>query len=206
MKTAPTAKERLTETTARLFKRQGYRATGVDAIALESGVGKMTLYRHFETKDDLIVAFLRQSDQEFWAYFEQSVKGTPRARGKLLAFFEALQGYVTSPGCDGCPFINVASEYPEAGYSGHQVALAHKLAVHARFSSLAKEAGARRPGALADSLMLLMDGAYSAARIYGPSRDNPAAHVAEAASRLIAAECDRQPASSRQRVKKPIPR
>jgi AcrR family transcriptional regulator len=190
MKTAVTPKEKLFQTAARLFYQHGYRAVGVDTIAAESGIGKMTLYRHYPSKDDLIVAFLRDSDDEFWEYFEQSTQDAPGTREKLLAFFAALQSYATSPACYGCPFINVATEYPEVGYAGHQVALEHKQSVRARFIQLAEEAGARHPEALANALLLLMDGAYMAARMYGTSPENPAADVAEAARRLIDAHCE----------------
>ena len=150
----------------------------------------MTLYRHYPSKDDLIVAFLRQSDADFWEYFEQSTQDAPTTREKLLAFFEALQEYVVSPACYGCPFLNVATEYPETDYAGHQVALEHKQAVRARFNQLAKEANARQPKALANALFLLMDGAYMAARMFGSSPSNPATDVAEAARHLIDAYCE----------------
>jgi len=180
-----TPKEKLFQTAARLFYQHGYRAVGVDTIAAESGIGKMTLYRHYPSKDDLIVAFLRQSNKDFWGYFEQSTSTAPTGRDKLLAFFEALQSYVISPKCYGCPFINVATEFPDPDYAGHQVALEHKQAVRARFVQLAREARAHQPEALANALLLLMDGAYMAARMYGPSPDSPAASVAEAAQQLI---------------------
>ena len=189
MKIATTPKEKLYQTAARLFYQHGYRAVGVDTIAAESGVGKMTLYRHYPAKDDLIVAFLRQSNEDFWEYFEQSIAGASGAREQLLAFFQGLQDYVLSPACYGCPFINVASEYPETTYAGHQVALDHKQAVRARFNALAQEAGARRPEELANALLLLMDGAYMAARMYGVVPDSPASGVAEAARQLIDAHC-----------------
>jgi len=189
MKIAITPKERLFETAARLFYQYGYRAIGVDTIAAESGIGKMTLYRHYPSKDDLIVAFLQDSDEEFWEYFESSTKEAPTARKKLLAFFEALQSYVISPACYGCPFINVATEYPDVRYAGHQVAMEHKKSVRARFTQLAEESGAPQPEALANALHLLMDGAYIAARMYGASPQNPAVNVAEAARQLIDAQC-----------------
>ena len=190
MKSTAAPKDRLFQTAARLFYQHGYRAIGVDTISAESGIGKMTLYRHYPSKDDLIVAFLRQSDEDFWEYFEQSTQDTPTAREKLLAFFEALQAYVVSPACYGCPFLNVATEYPETDYAGHQVALEHKQAVRARFNQLAKEANARQPKALANALFLLMDGAYMAARMFGSSPSNPAADVAESARHLIDAYCE----------------
>ncbi len=190
MKKTITPKEKLFQTAARLFYQHGYRAIGVDTIAAESGIGKMTLYRHYPSKDDLIVAFLKESHREFWENFEQSTAEAPTAREKLLAFFEALQNYVTSPACYGCPFINITSEYPEMEYAGHQVALEHKQSVRARFNQLARDAGARQPEALANALHILMDGAYMAARMYGAAPGNPAADVAEAARQLVSAYCE----------------
>ena len=185
MKKEVAPKDKVFQTAARLFYQSGYRAIGVDTIAAESGIGKMTLYRHFPSKDDLIVAYLKDSDELFWAGFEQITKNAATPRDKLLAFFEALQGYVTTPACYGCPFLNVATEYPETNYPGHQAAIEHKQSVRARFRQLAKEAGAKKPDALADQLFLLMDGAYMASRMFGAK--NPASHLAEAAQILIEA-------------------
>ena len=176
-------KDKVFQTAARMFYQYGYRAIGVDTLAAESGIGKMTLYRHYPTKDDLIVAYLKDSNDLFWNSFEEITKDALTAREKLLAFFESLQDYVTSPACYGCPFLNVATEYPEADYPGHQVALEHKQLVRERFRQLAKEAGAKKPNVLADQLFLLMDGAYMASRMFGAK--NPAAHLASAARILI---------------------
>ena len=189
MKIKVTPKEKLFRTAARLFYQHGYRAIGVDTIAAESSIGKMTLYRHYPSKDHLIVAYLRNSNQDFWDQFEQITHDAPTAREKLQAFFEALQSYALSMECYGCPFINVAAEYPEADYAGHQVALEHKRSVLAKFQQLAEEAGARQPEALASALFLLMDGAYVAARMFGASPDSPAAALAETARQIIGAHC-----------------
>jgi len=186
MKTKAAPKEKLFQTAARLFYQHGYRAIGVDTIAAESGIGKMTLYRHYPSKDDLIVAYLESHNDFFWDNFEQIIKDATAPRDKLLAFFEALQNYVKTPACHGCPFINVATEYPETEYPGHQVAIEHKQTVRARFRQLTREAGARNPEVLADQLFLLMDGAYMAARMFGTK--NPASHVASAARALIDAQ------------------
>ena len=183
MKTDITSKDKVFQTAARLFYQHGYRAIGVDTIAAEAGIGKMTLYRHYPSKDDLIVAYLKDSNELFWNNFEQITKDSPTPREQLLAFFQSLQDYVKTPACYGCPFLNVATEYPETDYPGHQVALEHKQSVRARFRQLAKEAGATKPEALADQLFLLMDGTYMASRMFGTK--NPAAQVAEAARILI---------------------
>lgn len=186
MKTEATPKEKLFQKAARLFYQHGYRAIGVDTIAAESGIGKMTLYRHYPSKDDLIVAYLKDSNETFWENFEEITKDAPTSREKLLAFFEALQNYVKTPACYGCPFLNVATEYPETDYPGHQIALEHKQSVRSMFRGLSKEAGAREPEVLADQLFLLMDGAYMASRMFGTK--NPASHLASAAKSLIDAQ------------------
>ena len=183
MKKEVAPKDKVFQTAARLFYRHGYRAIGVDTLAAESGIGKMTLYRHYPSKDDLIVAYLKDSNELFWRNFEVITKDALTPREKLLAFFESLQDYVSTAACYGCPFLNVATEYPETDYPGNQIALVHKQSVRARFRELAKDAGARDPDVLADQLFLLMDGAYMAARMFGP--ENPASHLASAAETLI---------------------
>lgn len=189
MKSGSSAKDALFDTAARLFYEQGYRATGVDTIAAESGIGKMTLYRHYPSKDDLIVAYLERTDREFWEHWEASTAEAGTPRDKLIAFFASLQQYVTTPACHGCALLNVTSEYPEHDHPGHRLALEHKRAVRARFGELAAEAGARQPDALADTLVLLMDGAYMAARVFGAATDSPATHLAEAARQAVIAQC-----------------
>lgn len=175
------------ETAAHLFFRDGFRAVGVDTIIKQADVAKMTLYRHFPSKDDLIVAYLQDTNEKFWAWFNESTaQGGEQPRAQLIAFFEALEKLVTSPQCYGCPFLNTVVDFPEDSHPGHQVALEHKKSVRARFHELAQQAGARAPNILADQLLLLMDGAFMAVRMYGIN--NPAAHVAEAAEALIAVQ------------------
>lgn len=183
MKKEIAPKERVFQTASRLFYQNGYRAIGVDTLAAESGIGKMTLYRHYPSKDDLIVAYLTDSNELFWRNFEEITKTAAAPREKLVTFFEALQDYVTTPACHGCPFLNVATEYPDPDYPGHRIAIEHKQSVRARFRALAEEAGALQPESLADQLFLLMDGAYMASRMFG--EQNPAAHLATAARVLI---------------------
>lgn len=188
-RTTHSARQRVLDTAATLFYRDGFRAVGVDAIVAESGVGKMTLYRHFPSKDDLIAAYLSEANLKFWDWAEAAMAPfANRPHRQLLAFFEALQELVSKPTCLGCPFLNAAVDFPEPGHPGHQVALAHKQAVRARFRELAQQAGARSPKTLADQLLLLMDGAFMAVRMYGPPLANPAAGVSGAARVLIAAQ------------------
>lgn len=181
-------RQRILDTAAELFFREGYRAVGVDRIVERSGVAKMTLYRHFPSKDELIVAYLERANTQFWGWFERAVAVCgSEARAQLLALFEALEQLVGSPACHGCPFLNASLEFPELDHPGHQVALAHKQAVRRRLAALAASAGARQPALLGDQLLVLMDGAFMAVRMYGA--DNPARHVAAAARTLIDAAC-----------------
>ena len=192
--TQPTTRQRILDIAGDLFFRKGYRAVGVDTIVQEAGVAKMTLYRYFPSKDDLIVAYLEQVNQVFWDWFDAAIgpfEGEPRRQ--LAAVFAALEKLVKSPKCYGCAFLAAASEFPELDSPGHRVALAHKQAVRDRFHGLAGQAGARQPDVLADQLLLLMDGAFAAVRVFG--QGNSGASVADAATTLIEAQLG--PAHSR---------
>jgi AcrR family transcriptional regulator len=179
------ARERILDTAACLFYEDGIHAVGVDTIIAESGVAKMTLYRHFPSKDDLIAAYLERSNERFWAWLDREMAKARDPRAKLLRAFRALARQATSPSCLGCGFQNAAAEFPDAAHPAHKVALAHKRQVLERFTALGREARLRSPETLAGQLLLLMDGAWVAARMFGPR--NPAARVAEAAEALIAA-------------------
>jgi AcrR family transcriptional regulator len=181
---AKNARQQILETAARLFFRDGYRAVGVDTIVAESGVAKMTLYRHFPSKDELIAAYLEDTNQKFWSWFENSIASYPGDPAKqLTAFFLALQTLVTTPTCYGCPFLMAATEFPEMNHPGHRISLEHKQGVHARFRAMLAEAGANDGEGIADHLMLLMDGAFLAVRMYGVN--NPAANVGAFARQVI---------------------
>ena len=176
-------RQRILETAQRLFRRDGFRAVGIDTIIAGAGVAKMSLYRHFPSKDDLIVAYLEQSNRQFWEWLDGAVAHLDDPEEKLVAMFEAIEKLATSPECLGCTFQGTAAEFPDRDHPGHQVALAHKRMVQDRFAELAGQAGLRDPEKLADQLLLLMDGAWVAARVYGP--DNPAHGLSTASRTLI---------------------
>jgi AcrR family transcriptional regulator len=163
------ARERIMETAQRLFYRDGFRAVGIDTIVAEAGVAKMSLYRHFPSKDDLIVAYLEESNREYWEWLDGATAELDDPLGKLVGMFEAIEKLSTSPECLGCTFQGTAAEFPDRDHPGHQVALAHKKKVRERFAELAGEAGLRDAELLADQLLLLMDGAWVAARMFGPN-------------------------------------
>jgi AcrR family transcriptional regulator len=177
------ARQRILDVAGELFYRDGFRAVGVDTVVERSGVAKTTLYRHFPSKDDLIVAYLQESDIRFWTWFERAVAGEHEPRAKLLALFEAVAKLARSPACLGCTFQGTAAEFPDPDHPGHRAARAHKQAVLRRLRALAAQAGARDPAELASELLLLIDGAFAAARMFG--RRSPAASATSAAAALI---------------------
>jgi AcrR family transcriptional regulator len=179
------ARQKILDVASKRFCRDGFRAVGVDTIIAESGVAKMTLYRHFPSKDDLIVAYLEDANRKFWEWFEASL-GPGSAQEQLRSLFDALKELVTSATCLGCSFQHAAADFPDPQHPGHRVALAHKQAVHVRLHDLTMAMDARDPEALAAQLLLLIDGAFVAIRMYGPQ--NPGAYVAQAASALIDAQ------------------
>jgi AcrR family transcriptional regulator len=177
------ARERILETAQRLFYRDGFRAVGIDTIIAEAGVAKMSLYRHFASKDDLIVAYLEKSNAEYWNWLDSAVADIEDPKEKLIGMFEAIEKLSTSPECHGCTFQGTAAEFPDRNHPGHQVALGHKKRVRDRFAELARQAGLQDPDELGDQLLLLMDGAWVAARMFGPA--NPAKALTSAARALI---------------------
>jgi AcrR family transcriptional regulator len=177
------ARERILETAQRFFSRDGFRAVGIDTIIAEAGVAKMSLYRHFPSKDHLIVAYLEESNRQYWEWLDGATAGIDDPLDKLVGTFEAIEKLSNSPECLGCTFQGTAAEFPDRDHPGHQVALAHKKQVRDRFAQLAEAAGLHDPKLLGNQLLLLMDGAWVAARMFGP--DNPARGLVAAAESLI---------------------
>lgn len=181
-----TARDRVLRAAGELFYEHGFHAVGIDLIIERAGVAKATLYRHFPTKDDLIAAYLEDANARFWGWFDSSIDTDAPAADALVELFDAVASLATSPVCLGCTFQVTAAEFPDESHPGHAVALAHKRAVRGRLRELASEAGSRRPDELADGLLLLMDGAFASARMFG--QDNPAGGVSAAARTLIIAD------------------
>jgi AcrR family transcriptional regulator len=177
------ARERILATATELFLREGYRAVGIDRIIELAGVAKTSLYRNFGSKDELIVAYLERSDEDFWRWFEEAIAGEESPRARLMALFDATEKLATSPRCLGCTFQVAAAEFPEPDHPAHRVSRAHKLEVLRRLRELADEAGADDPAGMAEQLMLIMDGAWAAARMLGPR--NQAASAGAAARALL---------------------
>lgn len=194
---AESARDRMLRAAGELFYEHGFRAVGIDLIIERAGVAKATMYRHFPTKDDLIAAYLDLADTRFWTWFDGALDPGAAPADGLTGLFDAVGVLATSPTCLGCTFQMSATEFPDRSHPGHAVALAHKDAVRARLRDLTEAAGADRHEDLADALLLVMDGAFAATRMYGP--DNPGRLAGDAARALISAHTGARSASSRSR-------
>ncbi|MCU0308504.1 MAG: TetR/AcrR family transcriptional regulator [Thermoleophilia bacterium] len=155
-----TARERIIETASELFYRQGIRAVGVDTIVAQSGVAKMTLYRHFPSKDDLVIEVLRRRDERWREWLEEEVlQRAETPQGHLLAVFDALEAWFHSDEFRGSAFINTRVEIPDPDHPANRAAADHVAAVRRFFTRLADDAGAERPDDLAAQMQLIMKGA-----------------------------------------------
>lgn len=181
----PTAREKVLQTAGELFYRQGFVAVGVDTIVAQSGVAKMSLYRHFKSKDALIEAYLLHAHEQFMGWFLAQQEGKDTPLEKLHAIFDGLDVLTSSPRCRGCAFVVAAAEFPDQEHVGHVVARTHKTQVMKHLGGLARKAGVEQPALLARQLLLLMDGAFASVRVFGhrqPTQAGPAARALIAAA------------------------
>jgi AcrR family transcriptional regulator len=179
-------RDQLLETAWQLFYRDGYHATGIDRILTKAGVAKMTLYKHFRSKEELILAVLEKRSGQFRESFSEFLDAKKRTPERdLLAVFDWLSTWVASKDFRGCLFQKAMAEYQELGDPIHQAALAHKTAFHGEIRRLVVAAGLAKPKALTDQLALLVEGAILNAHALGAS--TPAVHAREAAQTLVQA-------------------
>jgi AcrR family transcriptional regulator len=160
-KPAPGTRDRILDNAARLFQEHGPRAVGTQQIIDECGCGKKLLYREFASKDELVVAYLERCQREWGAIMDEATDpyaGDPARQ--LVALVQAVADQVTAPDYPGCPFRTTHSQYPEDAHPAHKVAVRHVKDLRARLRTLARRAGARDPRALADRIMLIIDGLY----------------------------------------------
>jgi AcrR family transcriptional regulator len=186
----PRAAERILGAAQDLFYREGIRAVGVDEIVRQAGVTKPSLYRSFASKDALTASYLREYDRSFWERFDKSVAARPGdPRAQIVDFLTGVGKRAVKPNYRGCGLTNAAVEYPEAGHPARVVSEENKRELRRRLREMAAEMGAVEPDVLGDGLLLLIEGAYISAQLFGPG--GPAGNVAANADRLIAASLSR---------------
>jgi AcrR family transcriptional regulator len=165
------AKERLVSKALELFNRYGFNAVGIDTILKESGVAKNTLYRHFGSKEELIIAALRKHDEDFRARLSQDVEeksGSPT--GRIVSLFDAYEPWMSSHDFYGCLFTNASAEFPDADSPIHRVCAEHKQSIIAYVKTIVESEQFEESGILALRLLILLDGAVTYTYITGDQR------------------------------------
>ncbi|MEU2090467.1 TetR/AcrR family transcriptional regulator [Nocardia beijingensis] len=153
------AKQRLLTTAEELFYAEGIRAVGLDRLLQASGVGRASFYRHFASKDDLVVAVLEDRDRRWLDWLRESVEQTGDPAARPLAVFDALAQRFARKDFRGCAFINTMVEVADRESAAHQVADRHKRRVIEYLDELLTAAGRSDADELAAELALLVDGA-----------------------------------------------
>jgi len=185
----PDVRQRILDTASALFYERGVRAVGVDLVVADSGVAKTSLYRHFRTKDDLIVAFLEREDVEFWAQWDEvAARHAGDPAGEIEAHMRWIGKRLARANYRGCPQINVAAEFAEADHPAREVARRHMQAMRKRLAELARGLGAARPNDLAAQLGVLVNGAFVSASMLTPDE---ATRVLLASARALIASAAR---------------
>ncbi|HEX4554770.1 MAG TPA: TetR/AcrR family transcriptional regulator [Xanthobacteraceae bacterium] len=159
---------RLLGAAGELFYRHGIRAVGVEAIAEAAGTNKMTLYRHFASKDELVAEYLRQEAHKadaYWDKLEAAHPGDPLAQ--IRAWVKAMAAHVANCEERGCALANAAVELPEKGHPARAVIEEFKRRQRAALIRLGQSAGLSEPDMLADELHLMLEGARVTAQSVG---------------------------------------
>lgn len=181
---ASSKREQLLNTALELFYREGYHSTGIDRILAESGVAKMTLYKHFKSKDELILAALQAQHEQIAESMRQSLADlAPRVA--LLRAYDGLHLWLHRQGFCGCLFLHAAAEFHDRNHPIHRQAAEHKRFVLEYFRTALLALGLAQPESLAAQLQFLFEGALSMAHLYGPS--DQALQARAAADQLLMA-------------------
>lgn len=157
------ARDRIFQAARDLFYRYGFRGVSVDTIAAEAGTTKVTLYRVFASKDDLIVQCLEDHTRRFWQAWEDAIAphaGQPRKQ--IEALFALLGDRCCAKEAErGCPIANAAVEIPDEEHPARRVIREHNAELSSRMRALCRDMGARRPDVLGDALTLLIEGVFA---------------------------------------------
>jgi AcrR family transcriptional regulator len=191
--TIPT-RQRLIESAIRRFYRDGFRNVGIDQILADVGISKTAFYKHFESKEDLMLAALEDQNRWLQETFRALMqeRGGPTPLGQLLALLDVVEQLVESDNFQGCIFVNVAMEFPLPHEPAHVAAAQNKQAIEDLVHSVAVEAGAVDPRSLARELCLIMEGAYVTRHVTGNKQTVDIAR--RVAGLVIAAGCPQKSA------------
>ncbi|SDQ19427.1 TetR family transcriptional regulator [Pseudovibrio sp. Tun.PSC04-5.I4] len=182
----PSKRDEIVQKAMETFYRNGFHATGMDMLVAESGISKTSMYKHFRTKDDLIVAALKLREEQFndWA-FQRIDELASDPRNKLLAFFDVLEEWFQQDSFKSCMFIKASSEYPESDHPIHRQTVEQRTILLSNILHLVRLAHLKEPEQLARQIVMLQEGAIVTAHFGNCA--NPAADAKHAANALIEA-------------------
>lgn len=180
------ARERILSTAYELFSRRGLKSVGVDTIIARSSVAKMTFYRHFPSKDQLVLAFLEQREQRWTrAWLESEVRDRATKPDKqLLAIFDVFDEWFQRDDFEGCAFINTLLEVPDPASPVREASVRHLATIRSIVRGMASDAGIARAGDFARKWHILMKGSIVAA---GEGDKRAAKRAREVGALLLAA-------------------
>ena len=158
-------RKRILEVVDHLFYTEGVRATGTEKIMSIAEVAKATFYRHFESKDTLVLAYLENRDQALWNYLSDPTP--PKDLRQALLKFEQL---ANRPDVTGCPFLRIASEYPDTAHPFHRRVIEHQDKILDYLTDQLKPFAIDKRAA-AESLLGVIDGALSMRLVFGTSKE-----------------------------------
>jgi AcrR family transcriptional regulator len=166
---ATTTRQKLVDAATKRFYRDGFRNVGIDQILTDVGISKTAFYKHFECKEDLMLAALVDHDRLMQETFRAMAKqrGGDDPVAQLRALFDVVEELINDPTFQGCIFVNAAIEFPLPHEPAHVAAARSKQAMEDVVTDFAAAAGATDPRALAQELCLLMEGVYVTRHVTG---------------------------------------
>jgi AcrR family transcriptional regulator len=162
------ARSRLLGTASRLFYTEGLHSVGIDRIVAEAQVTRATLYRHFPSKDHLVVAYLREVDKLVRAQVAEAAAREESSADVVRAISASIAADIRTPGFRGCAFLNAAAEYPDPAHPVHRTVLVHREWFLRTIADLLMYAGATAPDPAARHFVMLRDGAMAAGSLAAP--------------------------------------
>lgn len=163
------ARARLLSTASRLFYAEGLHSVGIDRIIATAEVTRATLYRHFASKDDLLVAYLAQGDEMIRSHVDTVREAGESTEDVIRAVAAAIAEDIQRPGFRGCAFLNAAAEYPDPAHPIHRAVIQHRDWFLATIEELFAETGKPDAGPAARHFVMLRDGAMAAGCLADPA-------------------------------------
>ena len=175
-------REKILVAASDLFQTRGINSTGVDTIVATAGTTKMTLYKYFRSKEDLIAAVLQKAYRDFQDWLAERLASTKKPSDKLQNLFDFIEEWVNAPDFRGMAFLKASAEFPDADNPIHRLSAALSLEFRRYLATLATEAGVADADGLSLQLSLLIEGAMQAEQI---QRGSGSMQYAKKASRIL---------------------